>query len=181
MSRWWATDRSGRPHLPGSPAPGHRVAAFERFDEIYRLPRAVHMDHEITRLMQDLGLADRLVEEMIPLRDYHWFGADGEPVMTLNSPQPSASGWEPGYLFFQPELEEALEGAGIDGVDLHRGWVVEELNDLGHETEITVGRHVRTPADQTLATDEVRTVRAGWVIGADGANRRPREGRHQPA
>ena len=39
---------------------GHRVAAFERFNEIYRLPRAVHMDHEIMRLMQDLGLADQL-------------------------------------------------------------------------------------------------------------------------
>ena len=37
---------------------GHRVAAFERFNEIYRMPRAVHMDHEIMRLLQALGLAE---------------------------------------------------------------------------------------------------------------------------
>ena len=36
---------------------GHRVAVVERFGEIYRMPRAVHIDHEIMRLLQDLGLA----------------------------------------------------------------------------------------------------------------------------
>ncbi len=42
---------------------------------------------------------------MIPLHEYHWFGADGEPLMTLTPQRPAASGWEPDYLFFQPELE----------------------------------------------------------------------------
>ena len=37
---------------------GHRVAAFERFSRDLRLPRAVHIDHEIMRLLQALGLAD---------------------------------------------------------------------------------------------------------------------------
>ncbi|MGZ5336264.1 MAG: FAD-dependent monooxygenase, partial [Solirubrobacterales bacterium] len=62
---------------------GHRVAAFERFNEIYRLPRAVHMDHEIMRLLQAIGLADHVAAEMIPLREYRWFGADGEELLTL--------------------------------------------------------------------------------------------------
>ena len=30
---------------------GHRVVVFERFQEIYRMPRAVHLDHEIMRLL----------------------------------------------------------------------------------------------------------------------------------
>ena len=34
---------------------GHSVLAVERFAEIYRLPRAVHLDHEIMRLLQGLG------------------------------------------------------------------------------------------------------------------------------
>ncbi|MGB8878518.1 MAG: FAD-dependent monooxygenase, partial [Solirubrobacteraceae bacterium] len=42
---------------------GHRVAAFERFAEIYRLPRAVHLDHEIMRLLQSLGLSEVLADE----------------------------------------------------------------------------------------------------------------------
>ena len=49
---------------------GHRVEAFERFGEIYRLPRAVHIDHEIMRLLQAMGLADRLADELVPLREY---------------------------------------------------------------------------------------------------------------
>ena len=83
---------------------GHEVAVFERRHEIYRLPRAVHIDHEIMRLLQALGLADRVAGEMIPLREYRWFGADRDPLMTLTPQQPAISGWEPSYLFFQPEL-----------------------------------------------------------------------------
>ncbi len=153
---------------------GHRVAAFERFEEIYRLPRAVHMDHEIMRLMQDLGLAERLVEGMVPLSDYLWFGADGEPVMTLNSPRPTESGWEPSYLFFQPELEEALCDAGRPAVEVTRGWVVREVEDQGDGVELTVGRCVG-PTNGAAASDEVRGVRARWVIGTDGANSLVRE------
>ena len=41
---------------------GHRVAAFERFTEIYRLPRAVHLDHEIMRLLQSLGLSEIMAD-----------------------------------------------------------------------------------------------------------------------
>jgi 2-polyprenyl-6-methoxyphenol hydroxylase-like FAD-dependent oxidoreductase len=68
---------------------GHQVAVFERFNEIYRLPRAVHLDHEIMRLLQSLGLAEALAAEMVPLRDYHWFGADGEPLLRLEPRSPA--------------------------------------------------------------------------------------------
>src|SRR5271169_2071440 len=74
---------------------GHRVAVFERFSEPYPLPRAVHIDHEIMRLLQDLGLSAGLAPEMVALHTYEWFGADGEPLLTLSSPVPASSGWEP--------------------------------------------------------------------------------------
>jgi 2-polyprenyl-6-methoxyphenol hydroxylase-like FAD-dependent oxidoreductase len=142
---------------------GHDVAVFERYNEIYRLPRAVHIDHEIMRLLQSLGLADRLAGEMIPLRDYHWFGADREPLMTLVPEHPATSGWEPDYLFFQPELERALDGHACahDGVSLHRGWVAEGLVNEADGAILTVRRS---------GDDELRTLRARWLVGADGAN-----------
>jgi 2-polyprenyl-6-methoxyphenol hydroxylase-like FAD-dependent oxidoreductase len=147
---------------------GHQVAAFERYDEIYRLPRAVHIDHEIMRLLQALGLADRLAGEMIPLRDYHWFGADREPLMTLIPQHPATSGWEPDYLFFQPELERALDdhACAHDSVSLHRGWVAEGLVNEPEAATLTI-RHA--------GDDQVRTVRARCVIGTDGANSFVRE------
>jgi choline dehydrogenase-like flavoprotein len=87
---------------------GHSVVVFERFQEIYRLPRAVHLDHEIMRLLQPLGLADALAQEMIPVHNYQWFGADGEPLLRFDLHGPARSGWQADYMFFQPELEAAL-------------------------------------------------------------------------
>jgi 2-polyprenyl-6-methoxyphenol hydroxylase-like FAD-dependent oxidoreductase len=106
---------------------GHRIAVFERFQEAYRMPRAVHIDHEVMRLLQDLGLADELAGEMVAVSEYRWFGADGEPLMTLGQPAPSASGWEPDYLFFQPALEATLDRAvaAQPSVTVQRGWAAE--------------------------------------------------------
>ena len=93
---------------------------FERFTDIYRLPRAVHLDHEIMRLLQSLGLADALADEMIPVHDYQWFGADGEPLLRFDAQGVARSGWEAYYMFFQPELEAALDGAGCAEPDVDR-------------------------------------------------------------
>ena len=145
---------------------GHRVAVFERFESIYGLPRAVHLDHEIMRLLQRLGLADLLAPEMIPVRDYQWFGADGQPLLRFDVQGPARSGWESSYMFFQPELEAALDRAGCSHptVTVERGWTAERLVDHGDAVELGVRRG-----------DETRTVRAAWIVGADGANSFVRE------
>ena len=65
---------------------GHRVGVFERFQEIYRLPRAVHIDHEIMRLLRALGLSEVLAEELVPVPDYEWYGADGELLLRFRAP-----------------------------------------------------------------------------------------------
>ena len=82
---------------------------FERFGEIYRLPRAVHLDHEIMRLLQSLGLSEVLADEMVPVDEYRWFGADGELLLRFEPRSPAPSGWESDYMFFQPELERAID------------------------------------------------------------------------
>ena len=156
---------------------GHRVAAFERFNEIYRMPRAVHMDHEIMRLLQALGLAEAVEAQMIPLHEYQWFGADGESLMTLTPQRPAASGWEPDYLFFQPDLEASLDGCADehDRVTVHRGWVAEGLTEDADGATLTIRRHEEDGPGLLTPTDETQTVRARWVVGADGANSVVRE------
>ena len=72
---------------------GHRVAAYERFAEIYRLPRAVYFDDEIMQVWQSLGIADELAGELLPASSYNWFGADGELIMKMEFPSPGRSGW----------------------------------------------------------------------------------------
>jgi 2-polyprenyl-6-methoxyphenol hydroxylase-like FAD-dependent oxidoreductase/catechol 2,3-dioxygenase-like lactoylglutathione lyase family enzyme len=156
---------------------GHRVGVFERHGEIYRMPRAVHLDHEIMRLLQSLGVSDELAGEMLPVREYRWFGADREPLLTLASPAPASSGWEPDYMFFQPALEEALDRVADSqgGVTVERGWVAENLVNSGEGIELTL-RHVLEDVDgRPSDAGELRRIRAGWLIGADGANSFVRE------
>jgi 2-polyprenyl-6-methoxyphenol hydroxylase-like FAD-dependent oxidoreductase len=151
---------------------GHRVAVFETFAEIYPLPRAVHFDHEIMRLCQELGVAEQISDDLTPLNEYHWFGADGDPIFTINTPTPSISGWEPDYMFFQPRLEAALDRAAraFETVEVHRGYSAEELVAVEGGVELTVRRVSEPVPGSVVATDEVQTVHARYVVGADGAN-----------
>ena len=156
---------------------GHRVAVFERFQEIYRLPRAVHLDHEIMRLLQSLGLADVLAEEMVPVDDYRWLGADGELLLRFDRQGLAASGWEGDYMFFQPELEAAIHRHACvpSGVTVERGWVAEGLKQAGDHVELTIHRVREDEPGQLASTGEYRTVRARRLVGADGANSFVRE------
>jgi 2-polyprenyl-6-methoxyphenol hydroxylase-like FAD-dependent oxidoreductase len=149
---------------------GHRVEVYERFAELYDLPRAVYFDDEIMQVWQALGIADEL--DVLPVNTYEWFGADGEPIVRMEHPAVGLSGWEPGYSFYQPTLERALDRAvqALPGASVHHNWSAEALEDCGDHVAVTL-RRVREPRMGELEpTDETRTVRARYVIGADGAN-----------
>lgn len=158
-------------------AQGHRVACFERYQEIYRLPRAVHLDHEIMRLLQRLGVAERVRGEMLSFDEYHWFGADGETLMVLRPEKPSISGWEPDWLFFQPALEEALDARAREaaGVSVERGWSAEGVQQDADGVTLSLRRVADGGADTPGSDLQTRTVRARWLLGADGANSAVRE------
>jgi 2-polyprenyl-6-methoxyphenol hydroxylase-like FAD-dependent oxidoreductase len=151
---------------------GHRVAAFERYRDIYRMPRAVHLDHEIMRLLQALDLAEVLAGEMVPVRDYQWFGADGDLLLRFDVAGAARSGWESDYMFFQPELEAAIHRHACvpSGVSVERGWVAEGLEDMADHVELTLYRVREEEAGRLARTGECRRIRARWVVGADGAN-----------
>jgi 2-polyprenyl-6-methoxyphenol hydroxylase-like FAD-dependent oxidoreductase len=156
---------------------GHRVVVFERFQKIYRLPRAVHLDHEIMRLLQSLGLADVLARELVPVPDYQWFGADGQLLLRFDVDGLARSGWESDYMFFQPELEAAIDRHACvpAGVTVERGWVADGMQDSGDHVELTVHRVSEEEPGQLAMTGEHRRVRARWLVGADGANSFVRE------
>ena len=156
---------------------GHRVGAFERYGEIYRLPRAVHLDHEIMRLLQALGLDNVLAEELVPVEDYQWFGADGEPLLHFGRQGLAPSGWELSYMFFQPELERAIHmhASRRAGVTVQRGWTAEGLAQSDQGVELTLRRLTEEEPGRLALTGDTRTVTARWLVGADGANSFVRE------
>ncbi|MBV8946454.1 MAG: bifunctional 3-(3-hydroxy-phenyl)propionate/3-hydroxycinnamic acid hydroxylase [Solirubrobacterales bacterium] len=156
---------------------GHRVAVFERFAAIYRLPRAVHIDHEIMRLLQSIGLSEVLAGEMVPVDHYRWLGADGELLLRFEPRSPAPSGWDGDYMFFQPELERAIDDHACvpAGVVVERGWAAEGLEQSDERVELTLRRVTEEEPGRLALTGETRTVTARWVVGADGANSLVRE------
>ena len=81
-------------------------------------------------------------------------------------------------MFFQPELERALDRhACADAASpSHRGWVGRGAGaDETSGVELTAPARDRGGAGRLALTGETRTVRARWVVGADGANSFVRE------
>ena len=113
----------------------------------------------------------------MPIKAYNWFGADGDAIFRMEHPDLGPSGWEAGYIFYQPALERALDRRvrSLPTATVHCGWSAESLEQTDEYVEVTF-RRVREPRIGHLEpTDETRTVRARYVIGADGANSFVRE------
>jgi 3-(3-hydroxy-phenyl)propionate hydroxylase len=143
---------------------GIRTAVLERDREVYRLPRALHFDHEVMRIFQSVGLAEAILPHTSAPSDYEFRNADRELLFRFNLGQEITSqGWRPDYIFHQPSLEAELR-AGVTRygcVDIfleHEVIAVEEGDDA---VEIAV-RYRRDSSE--------RRVRAAYVIGCDGAN-----------
>jgi 2-polyprenyl-6-methoxyphenol hydroxylase-like FAD-dependent oxidoreductase len=154
---------------------GHRVVAFERYPFMYNLPRAGHIDHETLRLVQGLGDADTFVKTLWECRgDYVWLNARRQVLMLqpmLDISDESVSGWYSDYTQWQPHLEKILDAAArAAGVEVHLGW---EGSGLVHDKDgvtLTASRTRQLDNGHPVATSEQQTVRARYVVGADGAN-----------
>jgi 2-polyprenyl-6-methoxyphenol hydroxylase-like FAD-dependent oxidoreductase/catechol 2,3-dioxygenase-like lactoylglutathione lyase family enzyme len=85
---------------------------------------------------------------------------------------PARSGWEPGYSFFQPNLECALDALvhRLPTATVHRGWAAEALFQAEDHVELTLRRVLEPQTGMLEDTAERTTVRARYVIGCDGAN-----------
>ncbi len=148
---------------------GLAVVLIERYPDPFRLPRAIRMDHEAMRIWQELGIAEELLEDALPVERYEWFGADGEPIVAFDMP-PAPSGWAFSYTFFQPELEGALERlvARLPTVLTRRGVACTGLAE--HDDHVAVElRRFDLEANETDSGAPPETVRARYLIGADGA------------
>ncbi|HCP77005.1 MAG: hypothetical protein CML16_02410 [Pusillimonas sp.] len=116
-------------------ARGLSVAVFDRLPDLYPLPRAIGIDHEGLRIMQEVGIADALQDSIASYRPSEYRGVDGQPILRLDSaPAPHRLGWAPNYVFNQPALERTLRDrlAGRDGAAVFlEAEVVDSGQDAG--------------------------------------------------
>jgi 2-polyprenyl-6-methoxyphenol hydroxylase-like FAD-dependent oxidoreductase len=137
---------------------GHTVTVLERWADPYPLPRAVHFDHEVGRLLQACGVGDDLRAISEPADIYEWRNAKGDTLLRFGRRGDGPSGWPASSMFCQPELEALLERRVIQlpAIELRRGVEVTAIDDLGDHVVVR-------GADGT-------TVQAAFVVGCDGAN-----------
>src|SRR5262245_41369318 len=84
---------------------GYSVAVYERYPDLYPLPRAVHLDDEILRILQSIGIMDDLLPELAPAMMYEWRNAQGDTLLLLDWTVIGPSGWHVSNFFPQPQLE----------------------------------------------------------------------------
>jgi flavoprotein hydroxylase len=138
---------------------GWRIDVLERRRRPFGLPRAVHLDHEAARILQAVGVMDKLEKSAEEMDAYEWRSADGRTLLRLEPDRgPALSGWPTSTMFSQPELERLLEVtlADLPTVRLRRGCEVDGLTDEGDHVV------VRSSASRTA-------VRARQVVACDGA------------
>lgn len=141
---------------------GIRTLVMDQAASLHPLPRAVHIDHEMIRLFQDVGLTDSILPLMRDTDGHLHVGADGGVIRYMGTAgQARRFGWSNDYFFYQPELEAALRAgfARFPSVELRLGC---RLTGLSQETG---------QARLTLATDtSEQTATARYVIACDGAS-----------
>ena len=105
---------------------GHRVAVLERHTEPYPLPRAVHYDHEVARILQSCGVAEQCARIVEPAEVYEFQNAEGKALARFGRRGNGPSGWPRSSMFSQPELEAVLFARvdEIPGIEVRRGWAV---------------------------------------------------------
>ena len=79
---------------------GHSVRVIERDAAPYGLPRAVHIDHEMMRLLAEIGLADDLLEKMRAGDGHMHIGADQGVIRFMSAAgKPRPFGYANDYFF----------------------------------------------------------------------------------
>ncbi len=140
---------------------GVSVIAVERDTTVYLLPRAVHFDHEIMRLFQQLGIADEVARHSTPIPPYEFRTADGQLLMSFPPDLEAASGWAAGYMFHQPSLEAALRDilATEPRVEVRLG---QRFEALAHDADGVTAR--------IRGAERPAEIRARYLVGCDGAS-----------
>ena len=145
---------------------GISTLVAEREAAIYPLPRAAHIDHEVVRILQNVGVAEEVMASSKTGGRYEFLTANRQVLLSFDWTEPGASGWPFSNMIHQPSLEAALRKrfAGQANGQLKTLWNFVSLQC----DEESVYASFETP-------DGPRNIRARYLVGADGARSPVRE------
>jgi 2-polyprenyl-6-methoxyphenol hydroxylase-like FAD-dependent oxidoreductase len=141
---------------------GRRVVVLERYTGLYNLPRAACFDDEIMRTFQKLGLVEEISRGAEVQPGYEWINGAGETLVEFQYDNPAPGGWAALYMMFQPHIEAVLDRCdkSLPTVEVRQGVTVSGIEQ--DQDAVTLRG--------TDANGEAASVRARYVVGADGGN-----------
>src|SRR5271167_4250251 len=151
---------------------GIPVTLLERYPQPHPLPRAVHLDDEVARTLDRIGVSEGFLARSRPGSGLRLLDA-GHRVMAEfhREHQASVHGFPQANMFHQPDLEELML-ARVKAhplIDLRRGAEVCGMDGAdGPLTTDPVRVHARIAGDLQPFTGR-------FVLGCDGANSTIRE------
>lgn len=141
---------------------GLSVYVCDRLTDVYQIPRAIALDHEIMRVFQQLGVVDAVLPHTEPFTNSEFFGVDGQLIrrMTMVAP-PFPQGYTPSLVFTQPPVERVLRArvAQLPNVCVELGVEMRGLHQDAEGVELQIDRSGAT-----------HTVRARYAIACDGGS-----------
>ena len=144
-----------------------RVILADKAAEIYPLPRAAHIDHEIVRVFQSVGAAEAIMAASKATTYYDFLTASGELLMRFGGvDQTSPSGWPASNMIHQPSVEAVLRN------------VIAKTPAIRLQTEWTLTAQSGTDGGVVALFDTPQgeqKVRARFLVGCDGARSTVRE------
>jgi len=142
---------------------GVRTLVLEREAAAYHLPRACHFDAEVMRVFQAVGVAEAVAVDTRLSPGMRFVDASGRLLLDWSRPvEIGPEGWHASYRFHQPDLERVLRGAvaAVPAVSLcNRA----EVFALDQDADGVLIRW------EDLDSGRLRSARARWVVGCDGA------------
>ena len=141
---------------------GLKVYVCDRLTEVYAIPRAIALDHEIQRVFQQLGVMDAVAPHTEPFTNSEYFGVDGQLIRRMTMVQPPfPQGYTPSIVFSQPPVERALRArvAQLPNVQVELGVEMRRIAQDGDGVAL-----------QIEAGGATRTVRARYAVACDGGS-----------
>ena len=146
---------------------GVNVMVAEKEVDIYPLPRAAHLDHEVMRILQHAGVAEEVMATSRHVSRYDFLNANGEILLRFEgSDRIGPGGWPAANMIHQPSVELALRHqlATYENAELHTQWEVKSFTEDADGVSV----RVETPEGE-------KVIRASYLVGADGARSPVRE------
>ena len=143
---------------------GVECLVLDRWEGVYPLPRAVHLDDEVYRILNRLGVATQFAGLSRPARGLRLLTPDHRVLAEFQRPaEGGAHGYPQANMFDQPDLEQLMRNnlRNMPSVTLRGN--VEVLR-------VTQGNTAARVDFTDRVTGERESVRASHVLGCDGAN-----------